>query len=137
MKPGTIGAGADLIRNVNTTLARKSSNEVKVESRNASSSLFQAIASGLAVGSGLRRGVQRPNPVAAAGRDNSAGLDVVYARCKVASNLSTCYGMANLCTQHYAQHHHGNQLDNHRACHYDYDINISWGNESLFDFSST
>lgn len=112
-----VGGGADLVRNIDSTLARKSCGEARVEPANIGSKAFQAIASCLAVRGGLGSAVQRPNPSAAGGRHNPTSLHVVDAWCEAAAHLATCYGLCNWCTQDHAHHYHGNQLHYHRACH--------------------
>ncbi|KAK9920248.1 hypothetical protein M0R45_028806 [Rubus argutus] len=51
--PGAVGGGADLLRNGHSTFAGKTSCKVRVESGDATSHVFEAIAGGLAVSGGL------------------------------------------------------------------------------------
>lgn len=90
-----IGGGADLVGNVDTTLAGKPSGKVRIESGNVSGGGFQAIASGLAVRGGLCGVVQSSNPTTAAGRHCSTSPHVVNAWCQAGTNLATCHGLSN------------------------------------------
>ena len=114
-----VGGGADLVRNVDSTLAWKPSCKVRVESFDGTGGLFEAIAGGLAVSSGLSRAVKGSNSVAATGRDSASTLHVVYARCNATRYLAAGDGLG------YGQSNHDAQESDQRKLHSSRDSHIA------------
>jgi hypothetical protein len=107
-----VGGGADLVRNVDTTLAGEASGKIRVEASDASGCIFQAVASRLAVGRGPGGVVYSPDALAAGYRRNAAVLQVDQAWREVAFYLWACQGRLGngWCGHHHAQEDRAYQL---------------------------
>lgn len=98
-----VGRGADLVRDIDPTLGREFGSSGRVDTSHGTSNGFKAIASLLAVWSGIGGIVEGPNPTATIWWQNSTVLQVVQAWLQVANHLIAGYSsVANGCSHHHA-----------------------------------
>ncbi|KAE8673908.1 hypothetical protein F3Y22_tig00111769pilonHSYRG00110 [Hibiscus syriacus] len=115
-----VGAGADLVRDADTALAREFTCKAVVDAIHAGSRTFEAVASCLAVGCCLGGGVEGFDPTAARRGNFTAVGQVRYAWCEGARDLTSRYGpLSQWCTHDQAQHHRTCKLEGRRASHVD------------------
>lgn len=114
-----VGAGADLVGDVDPALAGDGGHDPKVDARDAAGGRLKALAGGLAVRGGPGGVVQRPDPVAAPGRHGApAAPGVGDARGQGARHLAARHGgLGHGGRRHHAQEGHARQLRKPGARH--------------------
>nr|ACJ83985.1 unknown [Medicago truncatula]AFK38219.1 unknown [Medicago truncatula] len=112
----TVGRGTDLVWNVNTTFARETSSYVRIQTRNSTSSTFQAVASSLTVRRGSGGTVKSLDSTTACCRWTRTTFKISNAWSKRTSYCSTCdCSFSHRCNND--AHHQKNTCYLH-ACHY-------------------
>lgn len=109
--PRAVGAGADLVRNSDSTLTRKASGNIRFDAADCSVSSFQAVACSLAVRGGSGGAVERPDAATAwRWRKTPSSSQERDAWSQGGCHLPACYGISHRGSHQNAQKQSTNKL---------------------------